>query len=49
MFGAELKGFKEPFIPSQASEVCMMPIHNHVFPLMAVSPMVPVHQHTCFV
>lgn len=48
MLSTELKGFKVPFIPSQASEDGMAPIHNEVFLLMPASPMGPAHIHTYF-
>lgn len=48
MLSTELEGFKVPFIPSQASEDGMAPIHNEVFLLMPASPMGPAHIHTYF-
>lgn len=47
-FSAELQGFKVPFVPSQASQTCTVQNHNHVFPLMPISPMVPNHKPTHF-
>lgn len=47
-FSAELQGFQVPFVPSQAFQGCTVPNHNHVFPLMPISPMVPIHKHTHF-
>lgn len=48
MLSTELKGFKVPFIPSQASEYGMVPIHNEVFPLIPASLMGSTHIHTYF-